>query len=149
MIPLYSHTADPQAIVNFPIPGSDYVKKGIRSYVKCMILHPYALFSHEIVNLHPRLPAGMLSREKAIEYLKIARRHEVHHDLDDWKEQYLQVSEDFLDRLLEAELKERRRVAMAKKIQRVFRAVVANPEYQMCKRRLLREYDELNVLGSA
>lgn len=32
---------------------------------------------------------------------------------------------------------------MARKIQRVFRAVVADPEYQMCKRRLLREYDEL------
>jgi hypothetical protein len=105
-----------------------------------------ALFSHEIANLRQRIPMGMLSRKEAIEHLKIARRNEVLYVLDEWKEENLRVSEDFLDRLLEAELKERRRVAMAKKIQRVFRAVVADPEYDMCKRRLLREYEELKTI---
>ena len=104
------------------------------------------------MNLRAMSHVGMLSRKEAIEYLKIARRNEVRHQnviegFEDiakgGKERNLHISGDFLDRLLEEEMKDRRRVAMAKKIQRVFRAVVANPEYQMCKRRLLREYDEL------
>ena len=142
MIPLYSR----DEIRQFAIPDSDYVIKGIRSYIKCYIgplMYPYALFSHEIANLRPRTPAGTLSRMEVIQYLKIARQNEVLYIMDEWKEQNLRVSEVFLDRLLEEEFKERRKVAMARKIQRAFRDVMANPEYQMCKRRLLREYDEL------
>lgn len=86
----------------------------------------------------------MISRIEAIEHLKNAQRYEELHNTAKMKEKNLQVTQVFIDRLLDKEEEERRRVAMAKKIQRVFRCAVANPEYKMCKRRLQRECDDLN-----
>ena len=148
MIPLYTHANNLQGcVVHFPIPGSEYEVNRVQVHMRCTIVDPCAYLTLGVVDLQPKIPAGMLSREKAIVYLKFAWRNEIANlcslELDMLKEQNVRVLEEFIDRLLEAELKERRRVAMAKKIQRVFRAVVANPEYQMCKRRLLREYDDL------
>jgi hypothetical protein len=51
----------------------------------------------------------------------------------------------YIDHLVQEEALEMRRNAMAKKIQKRFRRVVAEPAFAVCKRRLLREFGELQA----
>lgn len=54
---------------------------------------------------------------------------------------------NYIDRLVREEAHDMRRNAMAKKIQKRFRKVVADPAFVFCKRRLLREFGDLERLA--
>lgn len=90
-----------------------------------------------------------LTRTQAIQYLKSALNdEELGSDqqlpqlkLGSW---ILSTSGAYLDELVAQECEQRLKEAMARRIQRAFRTVVADPQYSMCRRRLLREFVELH-----
>jgi hypothetical protein len=48
-----------------------------------------------------------------------------------------------LNKMVKVEAECMRREACAKKIQKVWRNIVVNPEYECCRRRLMREWCDL------
>lgn len=62
-------------------------------------------------------------------------------------EVWMEKSMKLLDELILQEAEKLRRIACAKKIQRVWRDVITNPYHECCKRRLMHELGNMTNLG--